>query len=50
VSQAEVFSFFEENVGRLRELLLDALAAVPADRGCACADGGNGVEPVPPPD
>ena len=48
VSQAEVFSFFEENVHRLRALLLDALPSVPADRSCACADGGNGVEPVPP--
>jgi 5'-methylthioadenosine phosphorylase len=48
VSQAEVFAFFEANVHRLRGLLLDALPAIPAERSCACADGGNGVEPVPP--
>jgi hypothetical protein len=49
VSQAEVFAFFEENVHRLRALLLEALPAVPAARlACDCAGGGNGVEPVPP--
>jgi 5'-methylthioadenosine phosphorylase len=50
VSQAEVFAFFEENVHRLRDLLLGALAEVPGERACACADGGNGIEPVPPED
>jgi 5'-methylthioadenosine phosphorylase len=48
VSQAEVFAFFEENVHRLRDLLVTALPEVPGERGCACAEGGNGIEPVLP--
>ena len=48
VTQAEVFGFFERNVERVRSLLFRALRAVPADRGCACDEGPNGVEPEPP--
>jgi 5'-methylthioadenosine phosphorylase len=38
VSHEEVLKVFGENVGRLREVLFDAVAALPAavDRGCLC--------------
>jgi 5'-methylthioadenosine phosphorylase len=32
VTQAEVFEVFGENVGRLRELVADIIAALPAER------------------
>jgi len=50
VSQEAVFRFFEDNLHRLRELLLAALPAVPDDRRCDCSSGPNGLEPVPPRD
>lgn len=37
VSQQEVFRVFAENVERLRELLLLAVPALPAEPGCGCA-------------
>jgi len=49
VTQAEVFGFFERNVELVRSLLFRALEAVPAERGCACAEGPNDVEPEPSP-
>lgn len=39
VRMAEVFQFFEENVGRLRAMLFRAISAVPTDRACECATG-----------
>lgn len=36
VSQAEVLRVFGENVAHLRDLLFDAVAALPRDRDCAC--------------
>lgn len=45
VTQAEVFSTFEANVPKLRRVLLAALAAIPDDRSCACADAPGGLVP-----
>ena len=44
----EVFAFFEQNVDKVRGLLYKAIEAVPVERGCACADGPNGMDPPPP--
>ncbi|MBW1603935.1 S-methyl-5'-thioadenosine phosphorylase [Streptomyces sp. JJ66] len=44
VSHAEVLAVFRENLVRVRDVLFDAVAALPAERGCACADALNGVE------
>ncbi len=49
VTQAEVFSFFEANLHRLRDLLMAILAATPRERACDCAGGSNGLEPPSPP-
>ncbi|HVW33727.1 MAG TPA: S-methyl-5'-thioadenosine phosphorylase [Acidimicrobiia bacterium] len=38
VTQAEVFGFFTSNLDRVRALLFDVIAALPAERACACAD------------
>ena len=38
VTQAEVFGFFQRNLDRVRALLFDLIAAVPAKRECGCAD------------
>lgn len=46
VTQEEVFRVFAENTERMRALLLATLAALPAERGCACRD----AVPEPPPD
>lgn len=48
VTLKEVFATFEANVPKLREVLLAALAAVPADRACACAAAPGGLVPDPP--
>lgn len=45
VSQAEVFSFFEANLSKLREVMVAALAAVPTERTCTCADAPGGLTP-----
>ncbi|MFI0814884.1 S-methyl-5'-thioadenosine phosphorylase [Streptomyces sp. NPDC021098] len=44
VSHAEVLKVFGENVGRLREVLFDAVSGLPdnADRDCLCAHGHDG--------
>lgn len=47
VTQAEVFSFFEANLERLRAVLFDAVVAVPTERTCGCRTADNGVEPTP---
>ncbi len=43
VSQQAVFALFEENVGRLREVLFDAVGRVgtQVEAGCDCAAAGN---------
>jgi 5'-methylthioadenosine phosphorylase len=38
VTQAEVFEFFQNNVERVRALLFDVIAALPAKRECHCAE------------
>jgi 5'-methylthioadenosine phosphorylase len=45
VTHAEVLEVFAKNVGRLRTLLFDVVAAMPSVRVCAC-----GAEDVPRPD
>ncbi|MQA06224.1 MAG: S-methyl-5'-thioadenosine phosphorylase [Streptosporangiales bacterium] len=44
VTQAEVFRAFEKNVGRLRELVLGVVTALPAERDCPCADALAGIQ------
>jgi len=43
VSQAEVFGFFAANVARLRGLMLDVVAALPAEGGCGCRGALDGI-------
>ncbi len=51
VDQAEVFRVFGENTERLRGLLHDVVATVPAERDCACPHAVDGMDlPVPLPD
>ena len=45
VTQSEVFAFFEANVSKLREVLVAALGAVPAERTCECAEAPGGLTP-----
>lgn len=44
VTQEEVFRVFGENTARLRELLLDAVAALPAERTCPCPHALDGIK------
>jgi 5'-methylthioadenosine phosphorylase len=44
VTQEEVFRVFAENMERLRVVLLDAVAAMPAARACACAHALDGLK------
>lgn len=44
VTQDEVFATFRANLGRLRELLVDAVAALPADRSCPCGHTLDGID------
>jgi 5'-methylthioadenosine phosphorylase len=44
VTQEEVFRVFAENTAKLRGLLLDAVALLPADRTCACAHTLDGIK------
>lgn len=44
VTQEEVFRVFGENTARLRELLFDALAALPAERTCPCPRALDGIK------
>ncbi|MBW3575039.1 MAG: S-methyl-5'-thioadenosine phosphorylase [Actinobacteria bacterium] len=50
VSQEAVFRFFEENLGRLRQVLFSAIERVGAQEHarCACAAAPNGMVPFPP--
>jgi len=43
VTQEEVFRVFGENTARLRTVLLDAVAALPAKRACSCAGALDGI-------
>jgi 5'-methylthioadenosine phosphorylase len=43
VTQEEVFRVFAENTERLRPLLLDVVAALPAERDCPCAHALDGL-------
>jgi 5'-methylthioadenosine phosphorylase len=43
VTQEEVFRVFGENTARLRSLLLDVVAALPAERDCACGSALDGT-------
>jgi len=43
VTHAEVLRVFEENLGRLRDLLFAAIPAVPAERNCECATALSGT-------
>jgi len=45
VSHEEVLKVFGENIGRLREVLFDAVAGLPAVRSCACAGALDGLDP-----
>ena len=38
VTQAQVFSFFDDNLHRLRELLVELVPTVPLEPRCSCAD------------
>ena len=50
VTQEEVFRVFGENTDRLRALLLDAVAALPAERDCPCGRALDGITlPIPLP-
>ena len=44
VSQEEVFRVFGENTAKLRGLLLDAVALLPAERTCTCAHALDGIK------
>ncbi len=43
VRQAEVFRIFGENTQRLRELLVDVVTALPAERNCPCGQALDGI-------
>jgi 5'-methylthioadenosine phosphorylase len=44
VSQQEVFAIFAQNLGRLRGLLADAIAALPDPSGCSCESWADGID------
>lgn len=44
VTQEEVFRVFAENTDRLRGVLLDAVAALPAERDCPCGHALDGIK------
>jgi len=43
VSQEHVFSVFAAHTDKLRELLMDVVAALPLDRGCPCPSALDGI-------
>ncbi|MGW8374500.1 S-methyl-5'-thioadenosine phosphorylase [Streptomyces sp. ODS28] len=45
VSHNEVMQVFAENVGRVREVLFDAVGRLPAEPGCACGSSLQGLDP-----
>ncbi|GGN67172.1 purine nucleoside phosphorylase [Actinoplanes lobatus] len=44
VTQEEVFQVFADNTARLRDVLLDAVVKLPAERTCACKDALAGIK------
>ena len=44
VTMAEVFRVFHENVGRLREVLMDIVTALPKERECSCGSSLDGLK------
>lgn len=44
VTQEEVFSVFAANTARLRDVLLDAVGKLPAERSCPCKDALTGIK------
>ena len=44
VTQEEVFRVFADNTAQLRDVLLDAVAALPSERTCPCADALDGIK------
>ena len=44
VTQEEVFAVFAANTARLREVLLEAVAGLPAERTCGCAHALDGIK------
>jgi 5'-methylthioadenosine phosphorylase len=44
VTQDEVFKVFASNVARLRELVVDVIATLPADRDCPCPHALDGIK------
>ena len=44
VSKEEVFAIFAQNLGRLRGLLADAIAALPGPGGCSCESWADGID------
>ncbi|MEV0895937.1 S-methyl-5'-thioadenosine phosphorylase [Actinoplanes sp. NPDC049802] len=50
VTQEEVFAVFADNTARLRDVLLDAVVKLPAERSCGCKDALAGIKlPFPLP-
>ena len=43
VSHEEVVRVFDENLGKLRDLLFDVVAALPAERTCSCGSALEGA-------
>jgi len=43
VTMAEVFTIFKQNVDRLRQLLFELVAALPAERKCPCPEALDGL-------
>jgi 5'-methylthioadenosine phosphorylase len=48
VTHEQVLRVFQENLARLRAILMTALAATPLERACTCADATGGKVPAPP--
>jgi 5'-methylthioadenosine phosphorylase len=44
VTMAEVFRVFGENVGRLRDVLLDVITRLPAEPACSCGQALDGLD------
>ena len=44
VTQEEVFRVFAEKTARLRSLLHDVVAALPAERSCSCGSALDGID------
>lgn len=43
VTMAEVFRVFKENMGRMRDVLMDVVAALPTERDCPCGASLDGL-------